>query len=339
LVLEGFSGVAFFTYETFVLDQPIRERVHVQYDELLGWINIPSNEVRDIYGPGTQLTTNSQAFRSDHDFSRSVPPDKIRVICLGDSFTLGVEVSDHEAWVHRLGTIDQTYETINMGQAGYRLDQAYLWYTRDGVNFEHGVHVVALITEDFHRMKSSQFDGYGKPMIVLEEGSLAIKNVPVPRGSYFSPSLTRAARHLARLRTVNLIEAMVRGIRFLRRGDARLSDQEIREIAVAILRDLARLNAEKNSQLVLVYLPLARDYYQTKVDAWREYFGGVARQNGWMFIDVVEVLRELPPQEVEALYTSDWCGHFTAEGNDFVARLIHERLLQIPEIREHQALC
>ena len=63
-------------------------------------------------------------------------------------------------------SLDPRLETLNMGQGGYGVDQAYLWYKRDAAKFEHQVHLLAFITDDFVRMQSDRFRGYGKPVIM-----------------------------------------------------------------------------------------------------------------------------------------------------------------------------
>jgi hypothetical protein len=92
---------------------------------------------------------------------------------------LGFGVDDDHSWCKLLESLDQRLETVNMGQAGYGVDQAYLWYKRDAGTIRHHVHLFAPIVDDFRRMESGTFfGGYSKPF--LEEGSLVVKNVPVP---------------------------------------------------------------------------------------------------------------------------------------------------------------
>jgi len=107
------------------------ERLHTRYDAELGWISIPNVSLPDLYGPGIGLTTNADGFRGplpveDRD------PGTSRVICSGDSFTLGYGVGDLDTWCHQLAALDPGLRTVNMGQGGYGVDQAYLWYKRDG---------------------------------------------------------------------------------------------------------------------------------------------------------------------------------------------------------------
>ncbi len=160
VLLVAFEGTAGYL---MVIRQEVpaeaAERRHVVYDPELGWVNDRNVRLDDVYTPGIGLRTNSQGFRSAADFSPDVPPGKIRLICSGDSFTLGFGVGDRDTWCDILTRIDTRLETINMGQAGYGLDQAYLWYRRDGLALDHQIHVLAFITDDFPRMQVTDFSG------------------------------------------------------------------------------------------------------------------------------------------------------------------------------------
>ena len=64
-------------------------------------------------------------------------------ISSGDSFTLGYGVNNEETWPTAFSKLDERFETINMGQGGYGVDQSYLWYKRDGLEFDHQIHLFA----------------------------------------------------------------------------------------------------------------------------------------------------------------------------------------------------
>ena len=157
------------------------ERIHTRYDDLLGWVNMENVVLRDLYGKGVYLRTNSQGFRANKDYDVSPPPDKLRIVCSGDSFTLGYGVDNDHTWCQLRANRDDSFQTVNMGQGGYGIDQIYLWYERDGSRLEHDIHLFTFITADFWRMRHRSFHGYGKPFLTLRDGELAVENVPVPR--------------------------------------------------------------------------------------------------------------------------------------------------------------
>ncbi|NEQ35404.1 MAG: hypothetical protein F6K40_03400 [Okeania sp. SIO3I5] len=225
---------------------------HTQYDELLGWVNIPNVDIPNMYGEGIYFKTNSQSLRNNQDFSINIPPNKVRIICSGDSFTMGWGVSNDQTWCQLLISINQRLQTINMGQGGYGIDQVYLWYKRDGTKFEHNIQIFAFITDDFVRMQRAKSLGYGKPLLSLENGELVNHNFPVPRGAFLVPKITEGSRYIQELRFLGLWQIL-----FPRKLET--DNQYVAQtpaIAMKIFEELAEINREKNSKLVVVYLPI-----------------------------------------------------------------------------------
>ena len=99
----------------------VTERSHTRYDSDLGWSNITNVHLADMSGPGVPLTINSQGFRGSVSFGPTPPAEKMRIVCSGDSYTLGWGVGDDETWCALLA--DRRIETVNMGQGGYGFDQ------------------------------------------------------------------------------------------------------------------------------------------------------------------------------------------------------------------------
>ena len=184
ILFEGLCSTVLVTRDIFSYLSPLPESPYTKYDKLLGWISIPNVEIKNFYSPSANLKINSQSFRSNQDFSIKTPKNKTRILCCGDSFTFGQGVDNKNTWCEKLASVDERLETINMGQIGYGIDQAYLWYMRDGKKFEHNVQIFAFISDDFNRMKYDRRPNkrpfYGKPVLKLASGILEVKNVPVP---------------------------------------------------------------------------------------------------------------------------------------------------------------
>jgi hypothetical protein len=68
----------------------------------MGWggylIENFSAQVTDGYGGKVQWTNNAQGFRSDHEFTPEPMPGVLRVLSIGDSFTAGYRVGQHETF-------------------------------------------------------------------------------------------------------------------------------------------------------------------------------------------------------------------------------------------------
>lgn len=343
IVVEGLASYVVVA-RFIMLTNNIVERRHTKYDPDLGWVNEPSINISDMYGPGIYLRTNSQGFRNNHDISPAVPAGKARIICSGDSFTLGYGVDNDHAWCNRLSLLDPRLETVNMGQGGYGVDQAYLWYKRDSAKIEHQVHLFAFITSDFHRMQSDSFRGYAKPLLDTVNGALVVKNVPIPKRDYSFPSIMQYyyKDSLGFLRTVDVLTRAMRKIG-LAGTDSRNTtqrkrvekDEHTRKILHEIFEDLKNINEQRSSKLVLIYLPDMDTLAGETPSEWTEFLEGESRSLGVPLINLVSEFGALPYQEVVPLFISQKQmarGHLSVAGNNLVSKLIHDKLMNAPTI-------
>ena len=340
LLFEGAASV-YFTFRDAFNHPDIAERLHTEYDPELGWINLPNVYLPNMYGPGKFLRTNSQRFRNNTDFSKIVPSGKSRIICSGDSFTLGFGVDNDHTWPSLLAAQAANLETVNMGQGGYGADQAYLWYKRDGAKLDHDIQIFAVIFPDIYRMQHSSFVGYGKPLLALENGQLVVTNVPVPRTTAtWSPRMERADNAFSNLSITRLLHRTFKfgSAPFGAAAPSSGHDQDTARILSAILGDLHAINRAKNSVLVVVYLPTREELGVDAGAAWRKFLAEYARQHQILYVDLMDDFRHLRPAELDKLFIGsgdpDFLGaegHYTEVGNEFVAGLIYRRLLANPE--------
>src|SRR5262245_36434568 len=101
VIVEGLASYGLFI-RFVMMTNIVAERRHTKYDPELGWVNEPNVDIPDMYGPGIYLRTNGQGFRNNHSVSPAVPAKKARIICSGDSFTLGYGVDNDHTWCSRL---------------------------------------------------------------------------------------------------------------------------------------------------------------------------------------------------------------------------------------------
>lgn len=336
IIIEGLASYALLAHD-IITTHSLAERRHTQYDPELGWVNKPSVYIPNMYGPGVYFKTNSQGFRNSHDFDKVVPNGKHRIVCSGDSFTLGYGVDNDHTWCHLLTTLDPRLETLNMGQGGYGVDQAYLWYKRDASTFEYQIHLMAFITADFLRMQKDRFLGYGKPLLDIENGRLVVKNVPVPRRAYTFSWLTSNTENLRSLREVELLERVSRKIGFAP-GDTdpllkKKTNEKTRDVLGKIFEDLKRLNEEHSSKLALVYLPTLDEIKGNDPQEWMIFIKMESSALGIPLINVLSTFRSLPYEDVVNMFIPKGqidfpaaAGHLNNQGNEFVANVIHDKL-------------
>jgi hypothetical protein len=337
LAVEGFAST-YLIARKISKGKPIAETLHTGYDELLGWSNLSDLYISDMYGPGIYLETNGQGFRNSQDFSQAVPQDKVRLICSGDSFTLGYGVDNEHTWCQLLVAVDPRLETVNMGQGGYGVDQAYLWYARDGTKLAQDIHIFAFITRDFLRMQEDEFYGYRKPLLRVEDGVLTTSSSPVAPPSRYTVWYNRNRSTISQLSSMKLLNLLFFAQDPILTSTSLMDQGSAREITARIFQDLDRINRAQGSMLVLVYLPTQGDYDQGGSDSWRTFVRSEAEKSGLNYVDLVDEIRTLPADSIEALFIGAQevefqgaVGHYTEQGNAYIARVLYQRLSELPD--------
>ena len=328
VLIEGLASTALFVRD-MIKAAPLAEGRHTRYDATLGWVNIPGVAIPDMYAPGLSVRINRQGFRNDRDFATAVPEGKKRVICAGDSFTFGYGVDNSQPWCELLAKQDPRFETVNMGQGGYGVDQAYLWYKRDGVKLAHDVVLLAFITLDFQRMQQKEFLGYPKPLYAIENGKLKLTNVPVPEPGSLLRWLNQRREAVRELRSFQVLQKVM-----ARTGKPQPSskDEAAERVAEEIFAEFAQTAREHHSTPILVYLPFSRTAEDDDL-RWQSAVRDIAQRRGIALIDLVGLFDSLEPTERAAMFIPEGAisyrgatGHYTAKGNEYVAQALLERM-------------
>jgi hypothetical protein len=308
---------------------------HAAYDSLLGWISLPNLHDPDYFGAHRSLSTNRDGMRIRVGAAADSATRRLGVICSGDSFTFGSGVGDDDTFCADLETDFPAVQTLNMAQPGYGIDQAYLWYRRDGSRHPHQLHLFTFIWDDFERMALTSFTGYPKPRLGLHADTIEVRNIPVPRWHGIS-NWPGIARVLTSLRLVQLVERRVNRTDEL---NARSTEHTVWPVAEAVFRDLNRLNRKRGSELVLVYLPTLQDIDPGPLDARRAMLKAFSKRSGIPFIDLTPEMREVSPDSLPWMFITPHVlkvtglgGHYDAPGNRWVADRLAEHLRRIPGV-------
>jgi lysophospholipase L1-like esterase len=315
---------------------------HTQFDKQLGWANIPNYYEKNYFNPGVYVRINSQGFRSSGPFDAKVPPNKLRIVCVGDSMTFGTGVDNDHTWCQQLASIDHRFEAINAGVPGYGVDQMYLHYLRDAAWLDHDVMILAVIGDDFRRMQLKTFSEYAKPTLALHEGQLVVDNVPSPRTSRFGSVVRRYGLidPILQLSTARVEGWVFQKLLPTPATDNPTSTQE-EQIATKVIEALQAINKRKNSVLMLVYLPTEEELVSNDSRrTWRHFLHDEAAATGIVLVDFGEIMRQLPADEVQEFYIAPGAqslyppaeGHFTDEGNAYVAQKLYGLLMTISEL-------
>ena len=312
-------------------------RPHTAYDTLLGWVNRPSFTSPNEFGPGLLLTTNAQGFRDSRDVTPNAAPGEVRLVCSGDSFTLASGIGEGRHWCALLERELPGLRAINMGQGAYGLDQAYLWYKRDGGRYEHDVQILAITDVMLERSTSGNFRGRNKPYLVLEEGRLAVRNIPVQPQTLEELRRIYARGVIEQLRIMQAIRAIPT---FGGRRNAELAATRSFPLFEAMFDDLVALHAQRGSRLILAYLPTMRDMQPGPHDEWRARLAAYARTHDLRFIDLTPSMRALRPDTLDLVWITrvpvgspaGVPGHYSNLGHLWAARVIADSLATIPEL-------
>jgi hypothetical protein len=292
--------------------------------------------VEDAWGQGRHARSNSRGFRGQDEVSDGVPPGRVRVLCSGDSFTYGEGVADDRTWCHGLGTHEARLQTVNLGQPGYGVDQAFLRFQRDGAELRHDIHLFAFIGSDLRRAEAREMFGYGKPRLEWANGGLQVTNVPVPR---LVPTLGRVAAGL---------RGALRMLDFARRAvvkmhppqapprDDRIFGQMLGELSPmlnGIFDRVTALSSRNGGTAVFVYLPVKSELAEGDDSVWRRWTRETFQQRAEPFIDLTEPLRADSSEHYE-YFIRDQApaeGHYSELGNARIAAILYEALRSLPD--------
>jgi hypothetical protein len=308
---------------------------YTRFDPLVGWVSESRIEVADVYGPGIGVTTNSRGLRGRRELADQVPPGKTRIVCLGDSFTFGYGVGDDDTYPQQLEALDPRLEVVNMGQGGYGVDQAYLWYQRDAT-FDHDILILALITDDLRRLTLSDFSGYPKPLLKLDGGILRAVNTPLTQPIERGPveQSSELQRILSKLR---LFQALGGTSYSRNKSEVALSESDWR-VFEALLADLGETARKRRARLCVAYLPTSViDYSSPRSDPHRGRIARFCAARGVPYIDVLEAYRKLATADDAAALISDAWKHCNKAGNLFVAETIYRQLRETGVLRDRPA--
>lgn len=282
----------------------------VQYDPELGWRNIPGKRVTQMTPFIGPVEINQNGFRAAVDYTSEKPTDKVRIAALGDSFTFGM-VPNGDTFPAKLAALSSKLEVINMGTCAYGVDQMYLLYRSSAIQFDADLTVLSVIGGDLQRVFLYKWlSGHGRPHFGLSKGELVLSNVPVPE------RVKPGARNVHPMDFFNFLRAQY---------FPPTPDPEQQNVPYRLIEEIYKLAAAKARPFLLVVLPELAD-----LDADRDHRGNLqalAIKNGFPILDLTDDFRlARNTLGAQALYLKD--KHYTAAGNDIVAKRLYAYLTQ-----------
>lgn len=327
-MLEGACSLGLLAFELVRSPSTSGAGTIVQHDSKTGWTNMPDLELRGIYGPGTEVTTNRLGFRMPAGSGDS----RQTVVFSGDSFTFGHGVCDAETWPAVIAK-ESSINALNLGVNGYGLDQMALRYLQHKDSIEHQVHVVSIIVDSFERMRYDSFSGLERPRVRVVDNRLDVENEPIPRASSFVRWMSKRQKSIAKIGAVRL------AARFTESTDARpqLSLDKAFRLGLRLIDELRQITEQAGRKLIVVLLPVEGDCVSDVSDGARTILARALQSSGTRVVDLVAEFRRVPPTSIAGLYLHGGeakavgtDGHFSEAGNRLVAKhvlkAIHECL-------------
>ena len=160
------------------------EQVTLIYDALLGWKFRPNSTRQN-----GEFTINSAGMRSTREYDMQPPADTLRIALFGDSFTAGDDSTDEAAWSRlleiNLNLAGIRTEVLNFGVSAYGMDQAYLRWRYQGVDYAPDIVVFGLQAENldrnvnvFRQLLHPLGPPFSKPRFVFIDDALHLVNSP-----------------------------------------------------------------------------------------------------------------------------------------------------------------
>lgn len=119
----------------------------------------------------------------------------------------------------------------------------------------------------------------------------------------------------------------------------------MRQIVTLLVRDFAALARQRQALPVLVFLPTSADAERIRAEVadWRPTIATAAAAGEVAFLDLIGELRRQPEALrdryfIHAETAPDLPGHYTADGNEWVAAEVGGRLVRMAALRERAAL-
>ena len=116
--------------------------------------NIPNSSYKHTSSDGKwSFKINNNGFRSDKNYSYNKSPDTLRILLLGDSFTLGWEVDQDEMF----SVILENYlnnngigaEVLNAGVSGFGTAEELIYYENEGYKYKPDIIILGFYGNDF----------------------------------------------------------------------------------------------------------------------------------------------------------------------------------------------
>jgi hypothetical protein len=313
------------------------------FDPQLGWIpraNTTAQHLKD--GFSAFVHQNQYGLRSSDNDTKKRKSSNRRILVLGDSYVWGYGVNQKEMFTNP-ETHKSPHDILNFGVSGYGTDQEYLFYLRNGLDFD--VDEIVLVFTPYNdvanNLENKQY-GYLKPYIKVVEDELVLHQEHIHQSK--ARSLVNRIRLHSRL--VDTLDRVYRTHRYSRKYSNRTKDMSIArkrvfeqerlsirdeeglEITVNIILALRKIVEQQGASFSVVFIPykphilsqsgknhplvqyLSSELEKYNIDYFEPYY---------LFLD--------QEQKGEVLY-NEFDNHFSASGHSLFAKVFTDPVIR-----------
>jgi hypothetical protein len=294
------------------------------FDADLGWVNKPDSYGYGMFGEF--LSFDSMTLRKNNN--NIAVKNRPVVLAIGDSYTVGIEVDNVDTWPSQL-EFKSGIKVLNGGVSGYGLDQM-LTRTKAVLKKQNiDFIIVAFILEDINRVKQAKQYGVIKPNYKIENSKLIPSKVKLEDyrpTDYFKKIFGYSY-------VVHLLMSKIFKDYWSKGSVYEMEYVNIDEVEISrkIIDEFANL-ANSNNVKCIIFASLPSCYGDLSLvnHPVTQYIKDISKKNSRIYlIDIqtdllnIKIFKDGKDAELRALFndsTKGYHGHFSKEGNAFVAQ-------------------
>lgn len=160
-----------------------------EFDSTMGWSKQADISVTRTTGEyDVTFELNELGLREDAGQTSAKPEGTFRVVCLGDSFTLGYTVQREDLFVDQLehwwNAEGRNVDVVNTGTEGYATDQEVAWLLKHGEEWKPDLVLLFAYDNDLYYNGQSNYLRFPKPRFNAE-GKLDVETLEDPGSRSF----------------------------------------------------------------------------------------------------------------------------------------------------------
>ena len=338
LFIGGLMGESFLRMIDHPWAQPFVDANEWQEpSEMLGFTMAPNFQGRgplDIW-----VETNSQGFRDDGEHSWAPPPNTLRILGLGDSFTFGWGMSLSESFLKKLegnlkAKTGRNIETINSGVPGWNLNHYYVYYKEIGVRYSPHVVLLTMFWNDIPRAIQEKIPASSTHQKGWKHrGGIFYRSYLFN----FAKSFSHYIRQKNQFKRIDYMHSIPARIDILKRDKWwLLTDRhpEATQVSTQILRTLLsriqQLSKQHDGRLVAMFIPDVAQIHHPEVQFLNKVLAQTTEQLNIPFIDMTQIFESSPDPTSYYYWPRDF--HTNAKGHEKIAETLTPLICQALQI-------